>query len=292
MIETDERVRELLETLAPRSVEQPEWEDVLARLETLEEPRPHWPLRARRIWRPALLVGVVAATAVGLLGVTAPWRGGPTVLERASAAIRSPSAAQVLYMSYNEKTLGCCRLLGAQTAKLWVHGSTPRRFRVVFPGVGAPLDEGGGTFDPRSGWTIFRYDSRTDTLERVFTGSHITTGEFDPVAIVRRALAAGTARVAGTAVVDGRQTTRIELSALDRHSTRGTALYYVDPNTYGPIGIDFPHLVELRRPFEPVFGNGIYRVRIRFSAFEYLPATPENRKLADIRAMHPTAKVR
>ncbi len=293
MTDADERLRELLERLEPRTSEEPEWEDVLARLDAQPvRARARWSWRRYGLWRPTLLVAAVAVASAVALGVTTPWRGGPTILQRASAAIRTPTPAQVLHMYYNEKTGGCCRVLSGLDTELWAQGSAPRHFRVVFPGVEAPFDEGGGSFDRRSGWSGFRYDSRTNTLEPLHTGSHVAKGEFDPVAIVRGALAAGTAHAAGSAVVSGKKAVRIELTALDRQGTRGTAVYYVDPKTYRPIGIDCPQLVELRLPFEPVFGNGIYNVRVRFSVFEYLPATPENLELANIRAMHPTARRR
>src|SRR4051812_32821723 len=47
----------------------------------------------------ALAVAVVAVTAV-VLAVTAPWRGGPTVLQRAAAALESPTRSSVLAESF------------------------------------------------------------------------------------------------------------------------------------------------------------------------------------------------
>jgi len=301
MIETDERVRELLDRFEPRPFEPPEWEDVIARLErseALEAPRPAEvghaaPRRFRRarIRRLAVVAALVAAAVAVALTVTAPWRGGPTILQRASAAIRSPSASEVLYMAYRDRTEGCCRFLGQLDVRVWVYGSAPRRFRGVLSGVEPPFNEFGRTLGSRSVLTLFRYDSRTNTLERLNLASHYSTGDFDPVAIVREAIAAGRAQAAGTALIGGRRVIRIKLTARDRQGVLGRVVYYVDPKTYRPIEIDYPHLVELRFPFEPVFGNGIYKERIRFSAFKYLPATRTNIELADIRAMHPEAKV-
>ena len=194
-------------------------------------------------------------------------------------------------MSFETRRSGCCRLLGAWSTRLWVQGSTPRRFRAVFPGVAGPTGEGGGTLSARSVLTLFSYDPATNTLKPLRTGSRVSTAAWDPVAIVRDALAAGRARVRGKTTIGGKQAIRIEIAARDRRGGAGKALYYVDPKTYRPIEIDYPHLVELRFPFEPVFGNGIYKERIRFSAFKYLPATRTNIELADIRATHPDAKV-
>jgi hypothetical protein len=233
---------------------------------------------------------VVAAAAV--LTISAPWRGGPSVLERASAAIRAPSASQVLSMHFRERRSGCCRELGGGDALVWVDGSTPRHFRALFPGAGAPFDEGGGTLSGRSVRSLYRYDRRTNTLQRLSTGSRVSTTDWDPVAIVREALDDGRAHVTGQTTVAGKPAIRIVLSLRDRRGVPGTAVYYVHPKTYRPIEIDYPRLVELRFPFEPVFGNGIYKVRLTFLGFRYLPATPENLKLADIRALHPTARVR
>jgi hypothetical protein len=294
-------VRELLERFEPRPIEPPEWEDVIARLErsdALEGPQPvevgHTaPRRFRRarIRRSALVAALVTVAVAVVLTVTAPWRGGPTILERARAAIRSPSATEVLYMAYRDRTESCCRFLGQLDVRVWVYGSAPRHFRGVLPGVEPPFNEFGGTLGSRSVLTLFRYDSRTNTLDRLNLASHYSTGDFDPVAIVREAMAAGRAQVAGTALIGEKRVLRINLTARDRKGVLGRVVYYVDPKTYRPIQIEYPHVLELRFPFEPVFGNGIYKERIRFSAFKYLPATRTNIELADIRATHPDAKV-
>jgi hypothetical protein len=284
MTETDERVRELLDALEPRRTESADWEGVLARLERR---------RRIRIQRPALLVAAVGVSAAIALTVTAPWRGAPTILERAGAAIRSPSAAEVLYMRFEDKRSGCCRVLSAGEVRLWVEGSAPRHFRAVFPGfsAGSPLAEGGGTLDPPSAPALFRYDPQANVLEPLKTRTHVSTASFDPVAIVREALAAGRARVRGKVMVGGRQTIRIDLTGRDNSGVVGEAIYYVDAKTYQPVEIDYPRIVELRFPFEPVFGNGIYKERLRFVTFRYLPATAANLRLADIRAMHSTARI-
>jgi hypothetical protein len=286
MTATDERVRQLLEQFEPRTAEDPEWEDVLARLET-----PVAQAGRRRLRRAAAVLAIGAAAAAAALTITAPWRDGPSILERAGAAIRGPSASEVLSMRFRTRQWGCCRYLGGGDTRLWVEGTVPRHFRALFPGAGAPLDEGGGTLESGSIRSLMRYDRSTNTLEQLSTGSHVSTTNWDPVAIVREAFATGNARVTGRANLGGRPAIRIVLTVRDVRGAPGRAIYYVDPQSYRPLEIDYAHLIELKFPFEPVFGNGLYRIRLRFLDYEYLPATPANRRLADIRAMHPTARM-
>jgi hypothetical protein len=107
----------------------------------------------------------------------------------------------------------------------------------------------------------------------------------DPVSVLRAAIAEGRAHEAGVTDREGLNVLRIDLN-LSRQLPAGApplpanapvfhreAYAYVEPETF--------------RPIEIVYGRDAYR----FLAYEYLPASPANRALTDIRAQHPTAAI-
>jgi len=79
------------------------------------------------------------------------------------------------------------------------------------------------------------------------------------------------------------------------------ALYFVDPRTYRPARIVFtpgykPALLALPPvSFRLGYGAGAASLPspliFDFVRYQFLAPTPENRKLADIRAQHPHAKI-
>lgn len=107
----------------------------------------------------------------------------------------------------------------------------------------------------------------------------------DPVSALRQAIAEGRARLAGTTQLDGRSVQRIDIHLPDQlppdapplpadHPViRAEAYAYVEPETFHPVEIHF--------------AGETYR----FLAYEYLPDTPANRALTDIRAQHPRASI-
>ena len=70
-----------------------DWEDVLERAAE--------PVRKRWSWRPRpryLLAGAgVVVAAVVALTIAEPWHGGPSIVDRAAAAILTPNSRQILY---------------------------------------------------------------------------------------------------------------------------------------------------------------------------------------------------
>src|SRR5262249_46467743 len=90
----DLALRDALDTLVPTTHETAEGDDVLERADALRETagltkrvRSLFPRRGRGL---LLFAATGVATALILLAATAPWRGGPSVVERAAAAIASP----------------------------------------------------------------------------------------------------------------------------------------------------------------------------------------------------------
>ena len=93
----------------------------------------------------------------------------------------------------------------------------------------------------------------------------------DPIAGVREQLAAGGAKVAGTAAIDGVSLYKIELPT--------GVVGYFDTTDYRPLYLDNPQ------------GDGSV-VRTRVVTYEELPMTPANATLLSITAQHPDARVR
>jgi hypothetical protein len=101
--------------------------------------------------------------------------------------------------------------------------------------------------------------------------------------------------------VRGRRVRQILITS--KFSNAPVARYWVDAGTYRPVRVAL--LAGVTDPFKvgfPVlsvaliadlysmsFGpvNGPYSVVTDFAEYRYLPRTPANRKLADIRSMHP-----
>jgi hypothetical protein len=184
----------------------------------------------------------------------------------------------------------------------------PHRFRVVFQGPTPGVDsssraEYGGFLGSGSG---LGYTTDGNALYPAPYRGRIAGTDLDPVAFVRRALRAGDARVEALATLAGRSVTRIRVGLRDRRAP--VADYFVDPRTYRPIRIALlngesidPRQIGL--PVAPAAflpgkvhfgfapGRGAYSLLCDFTGYRYLPRTAANRKLADIRAMHPTAKV-
>jgi hypothetical protein len=107
----------------------------------------------------------------------------------------------------------------------------------------------------------------------------------DPVSVLRAAIAEGRAHEAGIADREGLNLLRIDLDLPKQLPASAPPLpanapvfhreayAYVEPETF--------------RPIEIAYGRDTYR----FLAYEYLPASPANRALTDIRAQHPKAAI-
>jgi hypothetical protein len=100
----------------------------------------------------------------------------------------------------------------------------------------------------------------------------------DPITQIRAALRGGLARVLGTATVDGRAVYKIQFTGKDGADDSQKQIAYVDQQTYRPLALDAPQQ------------NG-HVIRLRVTAFQYLPATTANMRLLSLAARHPTASL-
>lgn len=303
-------VSEALDRLAPETEVASDWEWVLREAGLVESEsrglvsgeskhaRAGRLRDARRLRRRVLFGAcVVVATALALI-VAAPWKGGPAILQRAEAAI-SPRVSRVLYMNFG----ACCGQLwksGRNHTQLWVETASPRHFRSVFGDKRAVhvFSEVGGTLGPETSLgthtvtSYMSYNAKTNTLvEHVRSYDRRQPLNFDPLTVVRSALAAGTAHLDGRTVIDGEQAIRITLTTRDIDGRTGMVIYLADARTYHPIEIRYLSLAAFSYPLEPIFARRGWSLTLRFQTFRYLNDSASNLALTNIRVQHPNTRI-
>jgi hypothetical protein len=144
----------------------------------------------------------------------------------------------------------------------WQQTDPPYALRMIKGPVGR------ATEGANDGTTGFQFDDKTNTIVKTPTATAPTL--VDPIAGVRRELASGGAKVAGTTTIDGISLYKIQLPT-------GVTAYF-DTKDYRPLYLDNPQ------------GSGRV-VRTRVLAYEELPMNSENAKLLSIAAQHPQARV-
>jgi hypothetical protein len=300
----DDDVRAVLDRLVDRfDDEVGSWHDVLERAGIAKRPR-------RILWQPRrglALAGAAAAVVAAAISltITSPWRGGPSIIDRAAAAILSPTSGQVLYerlaihpaRSLDRRGLPAGTVFNVQ---VWIDGAPPHRFRAIYdtnlPGV-AQVELGGMLRN----YNGFSYSPAGDSLNPLAFQVPMTPSALDPAEYIKSALTSGRAKVEGTTTIRGRKAVRIRLSARVYGPLIPIAQFFVDAHTYAPlrVGISaFLPLAERQRlpltcvtflfPYSCWAAPGWF---YDFVEYRYLAPTTANRKLANIRAMHPLAKI-
>jgi hypothetical protein len=333
---TEHEITALLDPLVERfDDETGDWEGVLERAADRVRGEPR---RARRRW-PRRLSGrgrglplfaaTAAVTALVLLAATAPWRGGPSVLERAAAAIASPGPGKILYESITIRAtpklppgrvprrvvpghLGPPYVLIAHV-DVWMADTPPRRFRLTEDAslsgrlqgnartVGLGSTEIGSTVGGVQG---LAYDTVTRALDPVRFASRLKRSQVDVTEFIWQAITSGRAKVDGRAVLDGRPVVRIRVLVHGFGRVVSDVLYYVDATTYRPVRVemtnDEPLLTQTSPGFPLLTLTPIQtaslpdvpgRYVLDFDAYRYLTPTPANERLTRIRAAHPRAKI-
>ena len=226
--------------------------------------------------RPRLLALaiLIAASASVALAITTPWSVGPTLLDRAEAAL-TLKPGTILYTRFvavqtNRRTGAITR----RVTEVWRTSDGSFRAFVRYR-QNASREEVGGIWYSngfiRSPGPTLTYDPATNTIEAT---TRFAFG--DPAEGIRKDLTAGTLRMTGTTSTGGRA-----LERLQGADASETAVILVDSRTGDPVEATFR------------FRNGIERtVQIRFQAYEYLTATQQNLRLTNLAAEHPRAKVK
>jgi len=285
-----------------------DWEDVLERAAE--------PVRRRWSWRPRpryLLAGAgVVVAAVVALTIAEPWQGGPSIVDRAAAAILTPNSRQILYERVIFRPSGFVNVPQGPTVHIraWVDGARPRNFRIrangpsgkPFPLKGVVPSEFGGKVGSGNGLS---YSFADRVLDPVPFWTPITKAVLDPADYVKASLTAGQAKVDGNATIRGRRVVRIRIASRPYLRVVTSALFFVDARTYRPVRIELSAALPFRSrvgypltclTFAMIYGctsnPGPHAVWVYdFAEYRYLPRTAANRKLANIRAMHPNAEI-
>ena len=285
----DREITALLERLVEQvDQETDNWDDVLRRADV----RP-----GRRSLRPgaAALTIVAVGAAVAVLAVTTPWRGGPTILDRAAGAILLPSSGQIVSEHIVFRGRFWHPYAQTSNAHIWIGGAPTHRFRVTISG-GLRADIG-GIVGSDSG---LAYSFTSHVLDPVGFQYTISRNVLDPTALIKEALTTGRARVEGRTTIRGRDVIRIRLmwNAFGRKIP--VALYYVDAHTYRPVRIAImpgrPEAYRFGFPLSaayPFLPSGLRWPGSVYDFVEYrmIPSTAANQRLTDIRAQHPRAPI-
>ena len=263
MTDRDPQLSQLLDRLNPAFDVEPDWDDAIARAQY--DP----PGRSRRRHRtmPILALGATIAVTVTVL-ILSPWRSSPSIVDLASAAL-TPKPGTIVY-EYIEETSTNLRTGVAQHGRRQLWLAPDGQFRSVQRVPGQPIREQGRL---GKGLPLLTYLPATNVMNAT-CGSDLPA-PVDPVQVIRNDLSKGTLRARGRAEVNHRA------AELLVHTSPGETDYlYVDPSTYSPI--------ELRSQRSTPAGRTLGV--IKFLAYRYLPPTPTNLKLTNIRAENPHAR--
>jgi len=329
----DVALRDALDTLVPTIDETDEWADVLERAAELRgTPRPPkrvrtlFPHRGRGLF---LFAATAVATALVLLAATAPWRGGPSVLERAAAAIASPVSRMVLYERVTIRLVPTLppgpipksRVPGGLDppytllahVNVWMIDSPPHHFRLreddsllgrlrgTPKAVPLPPTEIAGTLGDLQG---LAYNTPTGTLAPLSFASRPKRSQLDITEFIWKALTSGRAKVDGNTVIDGRPVVRIRILVHGYGRVVSNVVYFVDATTYRPVRVEMDSNAPLTKQTSPGFPLLTItslqtsslpdlpgRYVLDFNAYRYLTPTPTNERLTSIQAAHPKAKI-
>lgn len=253
---------ELIRATAPVVDLEPDWQGIL------REARQKDAIQVRA-WRCRVVLPVavaVTATAAALVA-TSPWRGSPSLVDRAAAALTLRSG-KVLYEEYTSAATPRNQLVPARV-RLWFG---PRgMFRELQTINGVTSEFGRAS----SSAPLLRLDRKRDVLRRDCV-SDLYRFRLTPSEITRGYLRRGMLKHVGDTAIAGRTVAILR----GRTSTSESDTVYVDRHTYFPV-----------RTIATVSGPSKGTYTITWTAYRYLDATPKTLALADIHAQHPAMRV-
>ena len=155
----------------------------------------------------------------------------------------------------------------AQAYALWTAGSS---YRFIKFGYEAAWN----------GTTMSSYDAASNTL---YVGIYSPPNHppVDTAATIRALISSGQAHVAGSADVDGVPAYVLSLSGLPEGGGLANGTYDVAKSDYHPLLIQTTVACQ----------QGLCSETVQFQTYEYLPETPANLSLLDLRTQHPGATV-
>jgi hypothetical protein len=257
---TDELERDLKALAEPQASDERLRRAIRAQLDEQLHVRPRRVFRMRLAIASAAISGAVVAAAIVALiatgGPSGPSAAEAAIIRHATQAMTSP-ANSIVHIKETGVQNGT-----PVSAEWWQQTSPPYAMRLIKGPVGE-LGEGGN-----DGTRAYRYDAHANTIYRSPDASQPTL--IDPLSVVRKQLAEGRAKVAGTVMIDGASLYKIELP--------NGVVGYFDATNYRPRYVDNPQR------------DGSV-VRTQVVTFEELPMTAENEKLLSVTAQHPDARV-
>jgi len=230
----------------------------------------------RRPGRAGLVLATVVVATASALFVENPWKSSPGFLERAEAALTPPDGTVLHFEVVVAAPDGPKCTFKNPPIEYWVDQTPPYTYRAFEVNQPNPCKAGtsieiGGEAASRKPTLMFRSPNTLATMG--WRWPMPATGP-DWVASLRQWLDDGTASYAGSRVLDGRTVERIRIASSHAQFPIGIPTYaYVDPESLLPVRVEL--------------AGG--RFSQDFVTYEYLPGTPRNRALADIRAQHPDA---
>jgi hypothetical protein len=239
--------------------------------------------RRTRVVRP-LAGAAVLAVAGGTLAATLLGGSGPSIVDRAEAALNTPGGQPLHMVLVGRSTTADGRVVTWRDEEWLVSGTVAPR-RAVQTDAGGRRFETAMTSGPDR--LVELYDPASNTIYAApfelpqASGSGSKPGSengalarrlLSPQERIKLLLAGGQLRDEGTVSVDGRDAVRLV-------TTGGDVTYLVDPDTYVPI--------ELQAKLDD--GGS---VDLRFPVYEELPPAAVDGDLFSLQAQHPGATVR
>ena len=229
------------------------------------------PLIRRRPRRAAVVFATAIAIAAAALFVESPWKS-TGFLDRAQAALTAPDGTVLYFKVVYAGRYGPNCAFTTPAIEYWVDQTPPYTYRaleVTQPNPckdGNSIEIGGEANSPTT--LILRKPNTLATIGRWPLPAEWVAG-------LRQAIADSAAQYDGRTVLDGRTVERIRYGCSHAQFPPCIPSYaYVDPKDLHPVRVEW--------------GGG--RFYQDFLKYKYLPGTPANRALADIRAQHPDAK--
>lgn len=268
----------------------------------------------RKSWRRlvvAFAVVAVAGMAVTALFVSSPWKGSPgflepaqaaRFLERAEAALTPPEGTILHYkleLSRTSTRFGCT-VTGPY--EMWVDLAPPHRWRAITTQLTPPDPAVVESADPRmlacTDWGTHEVGAPSNMLGTLLfvppstlrvapvQEKHLFVDSVQMIREeIRRARADGRAHNEGVTEIDGRAVVRYRLDCV-RTPCPSPSYVYINPETYLPVKVEEFGNTRIVLDEKRVL---IFNSVERWLTIEYLPRTPENLALTDIRAQHPDA---
>lgn len=239
--------------------------------------RPPRSRRRRLVWQAALVVGAAAVVLAVLSIVNVFGAGGPSIVERAAAAL-DPTKNVILHVKISGHEGGSDGYSSDWTEESWCRMTTPYTYRQVqaFPGqpVSDTVQDTNGLAQMYDAGTNSIYTQAAASMFRIDPGQAVPYGE-----MILGLLNSGDAVIDGTETIDGRECTRIVATKDYGTAPDGTKYgdwFYVDSKTNYPV------------KWKQTRAGGKV-VDIRFDAYEFLPVNDANLAVLDLSAQHPGA---